>query len=201
MCWHGDLMPSTRRPGRGLDHDLLEERDRLLQPLVSGHQAVFVLDADDVIVPDEAQVGHDVAPHALAVAVADRPEDPRALDLLGVLLRVEHAVHGRVLRVDPAVLRVDVVDAVAERADGRRHVDLLPEHVARIEVAADRPARHIPQPQHRLGVVDDEVGVHLDGDAHAGRLTASSPWRSSRGRPSPSTASRASRGTRAARAP
>ncbi len=97
-------------------------------------------------------------------------------DLLGVLLGVEHPVERGVLRVDAAVLRMHVVDAVAQRTHGRRDVDLLPEHVTRIEVAPDRALRDVTQPQHRFGVVDDEVGVHLDGDtdarllAHAGRL-------------------------------
>ena len=57
--------------------------------------------------------------------------------------------------------------AVAQHADGGDGVDPLPEHVARVVVAADRRSRDGAQLQHGFRAVDHEPGMHLDGDFDA----------------------------------
>ena len=69
--------------------------------------------------------------------------------------------------VDLGVLGVDVKDGVAQHADGGDGVDALPEHVAGVEVAADRGAGDGAQAEHGFRAVDDEARMHLDGDLHA----------------------------------
>ena len=54
------------------DDDVLEEGDGLLQSFGPGHQAVLVLDAEHVVVADQAQRAHHGLPHGRAVAVARR---------------------------------------------------------------------------------------------------------------------------------
>src|SRR5579864_3044625 len=66
----------VRLARRIADDDVLEERDRLLETLVARHDAVLVLDAEHVVVADEAQVRDDVLPDDRVVSVAARPEDP-----------------------------------------------------------------------------------------------------------------------------
>jgi hypothetical protein len=60
-----------------------------------------------------------------------------------------------------------VEDGVAQDPDGRDGINLLPEHVAGVVVGAQVLATGLPQPQQRLRAVDDEAGMHLDGDLDA----------------------------------
>jgi hypothetical protein len=52
----------------------------------------------------------------------------------------------------------------AEQLDRLDDVDALPEQMARIEVRADLRSDRLAQSEQRRRVVDDEAGVHLEGD-------------------------------------
>ena len=89
--------PPLRPPRLGggfSDDDVLEELDGAGEAFVDAHQGVFVLDGDGAVVAGEAQLADQCAPELLAMAVADRAEDPGAVDLVGVWLGVENAVDG-----------------------------------------------------------------------------------------------------------
>ena len=57
--------------------------------------------------------------------------------------------------------------APVEHADGGDRIDALPEEMARIEVATHVRSCDGAQPEHRLRAIDDEPGMHFDGDLHA----------------------------------
>src|SRR3954454_7543114 len=78
----------------------LEEADRLGQALVDGHEVVLLLDRDRAVVADRRQHAQQAAPEVLAVAVADGPKDPRAVEEELVRLGVEDAVDGDVARIE-----------------------------------------------------------------------------------------------------
>ena len=101
--------------------------------------------------------------------------------------------------VDLRVFGVHVEDGIAQNADGGDGIDALPEHVAGIVVAADGVAGDRAQPQHGFRAVDDEAGMHLDGDLHAVILGELARVRSSRASPSCPTAIPELPDTRAAR--
>ena len=105
--------------------------------------------------------------HSLAVAVAAGAEDPGAVALVGIALGIQHAGERQVALVDLRILGVNMIDAVVQHADGGDRIDALPEHMARVVIAAHRFAGDGAQFQHRLRAVDHEAGVHLDGDLHA----------------------------------
>ena len=126
-----------------------------------------MLDGEHVVVAEHAQRGDEFLPPLGAVAVAAGAEDPAAVGFVGVGLGVEHAGARQVGRVDLRVLGVDVEDGVLEHADGGDGIDVLPEHVAGIEIAADAGPGDGAQLEHGLRAVDDEAGMHLDGDLHA----------------------------------
>ncbi len=162
------------------DHDFIQELRRFREPFVGRHQRVFVLDGEHVIVAVHAQSRDEFLPPAIWMAVAAGAEDPGAVLLVGILLGVEHAGLRQVVIVDLRVFGVDVEDGIAQDADRLDGVDALPEHVARIVVAADAIARDGAQLQHRLRAVDDEPGMHFDGDLHAvifGELAVLGPVR------------------------
>ena len=60
-----------------------------------------------------------------------------------------------------------VENRIAQNADGLDRIDALPEHMARIVVAADRRTGDRAQLQQRLRAIDDEAGMHLDRDLDA----------------------------------
>ena len=160
-------MGSSPAHGGGLllkDADTLEEGDRFLQSLVDGHEAVLMLDGQDSVVAAEAEVGDQVSPVGLAVAVAHGAEDPGAVQLVGVVLGVQHAVGGGVVLVDLGVLGVDVVDGALQLADGGHGIHALPDQVGGIEVGANDRSYCLAQTEQGSGVVDAEAGVHLKGD-------------------------------------
>ena len=123
-----------------------------------------MLDGQDLIVAAEAEVGDHVSPVGLAVAVAHGAEDPGAVQLVGVVLGVQHAVGGGVVLVDLGVLGVDVVDGALQLADGGHGIHALPDQVRGIEVGADHGTHGLTQAEQGGGVVDAEAGVHLKGD-------------------------------------
>ena len=126
-----------------------------------------MLDADDVVVTHRPQRADDLLPLCHVHTVADRTEDPAAVQLVAVMLRIEHAVEGGVVLIDLRILRVEVEDRVAELANDRHRVHSLPDEVARIEVRADVFAGRFADAQHRLGVVNAEAGMKLERDLYA----------------------------------
>src|SRR5688500_8821023 len=101
------------------------------------------------------------------MAVAADPEYPGAVTLISVLLGSQNDHAGKVALVDLGIFRMHMIDAIAELANGRNRIDALPEHMARIVVAADRLAGDGAQLQHRLRRVADEARMHFDGDANS----------------------------------
>src|SRR5882757_4159853 len=85
------------------EHDALQEADGFFQSLAARHQAVLMLDRERAVVAAHAQRRDEVAPEPARMSVADRPENPRAIQLLAVMLRVEHAVDARVPFVNAGV--------------------------------------------------------------------------------------------------
>ena len=101
------------------------------------------------------------------MAISDRPKSPGALGDLAVGFVVVAAVHGNVVAVHIAVFTVDVVNGIAQLANGSNRVYAIPEKVARIQVCAHRRAGCRAHPQHGLNVVDQHAGVDLDPDLDA----------------------------------
>src|SRR5688572_9344831 len=95
--------PTPSRPprlGGGVaDDDGFEEFDGAGEAFVDAHQRVFMLDGDGAVVAGETQLTDQGAPELLAVPEANRAEDPRAVDLVGVWLCVEHTVDGDIRSV------------------------------------------------------------------------------------------------------
>src|SRR5438045_3349095 len=74
-----------------------------------------------------------------------------------------------------------VEDGVAQHANRRDRIDALPEHVARIVIAADAFAGDLAQLEHGFGTVDHEPRMHFDRDLYAvilGELADFGPVRS-----------------------
>ena len=117
-----------------------------------------MLDAQHVVVANQPQLAHDGLPRGVVVTVADGAEDPRPVDLVTVVLGVQHAVDGRVLRVHEAVLGVEVLDdRPAQEANGRRreraaadvsrHPSAAPPAVNQLSAAFRHPRRSLyPRP-------------------------------------------------------
>ncbi len=127
-----------------------------------------MLDRQHVVVAEQAQSRDEVPPPRLAVAVAAGAEDPRASRArrctVSCRARRSSAGSGSKIWVSLAWTWKMASPSTRMAAIG---IDPLPEQVARIEVAADLRTGDAPQLQHRLGAVDDESGMHLDGDLDA----------------------------------
>ena len=145
--------------------------------LVLVHEGVLMLDGHHLVIADKAEVGDDLAPEVETVAVADRAEDPRAVDLVTEGLGVKHAVDGGVVLVDLGILGVEVVDGTLQRADSGNGVDALPNEVRGVEVRTDRVTHSGTQTEQGLGVVNAEAGVHLKGDLGHRQMRQSSSSR------------------------
>src|SRR3569833_373579 len=146
----------------------LERLHRLGDAFFLRHQAVLMLDRQHPVKADGALRRDEVLPPGNVVAVADGAEDPRTMQDVAVGFDVEVAVDSRVDRVDARVLGVDMEDRAgfAEVAGGGDRVDTLPPEVRRVEVHTDILAGGLAQLEGRLGVVDHEAGVRLDGELH-----------------------------------
>src|SRR5450759_1506086 len=174
LCWRrspdrrgirGSRSPHGVR--RLVEDSLAEHSDRLRETLAGRGEAVFVLDAQHMVVTGHAERAHEALPEERVVPVAHGPEDPAAGGDVAVRGAVEHAVSGRVPRIDRGVLRVDVDDRLAQLTDREDRVDRLPEEGAGIEVRADHRALRIAEAQERARVIDDEPRVHLEAQLHA----------------------------------
>ena len=96
-----------------------------------------MLNGEDIVVTANAEGGDKFAPPLTTVSVAAGAKEPAALAHLRVRFRIEYAGQREILRVELSVLRVNVEDGVAEQEYSGEGVDILPEEVARIKVAAD----------------------------------------------------------------
>src|SRR5579864_418309 len=100
------------------------------------------------------------------MTIATGAEDPTAIAFLGVWLGVENARAYQVRRVELSVLCVNVEDGTSKHADGRDRIDVLPEEMTGIVVAADSFSCDRAETQHGLGVIHHEAGMHLNGNFH-----------------------------------
>ncbi len=103
------------------------------------------------------------------MAIADSTENPGAVLLIPIVLRVEVAVDIGIHRVEAGILRMDVMDCPRKCANGFDRIDPLPEKMAGVKIRTDhRPAdgAHL---QHRLGIVNQKSGMGLKRDFHAER--------------------------------
>ena len=113
--------------------------------------------------------------------IAAGAKNPGTVAFVGIRLRVEHASERQVAVVHLRILGVNVQDRIAQNPDGGNRVDALPEHVARVVITANRRTRDGPQFQHSFGIVDQESGMHLNGDSDAmigGKTSVRGPIRS-----------------------
>ena len=78
--WHYDEIQTIEGLEIAGIWDIREERRDY-----AAHEAVLVLDADGVVIACHAQLGDDVPPVLLAVAIAHGAEDPGPLQLLPVM--------------------------------------------------------------------------------------------------------------------
>src|SRR5579872_5886507 len=154
------LNPPWRR-GLLFNYNPVQKSDRLPQAFLRREDGVLVLDRQDVIVPEHAQRGNELFPPLGAVAVAAGAEDPGPILLVGIELGIEHARRRQVSAVDLGILGVDVENSVAQDTDGGDGVDALPEHVARVVIAAERFTGDRAQPEQRLRAVGNEAGMHF----------------------------------------
>ena len=126
-----------------------------------------MLDAHHVVVAAQTERGDDALPFALVVAPSDAAKEPRTLRHPSIGLGVEDAVDSHVLRIDCDVFGMHVEDGAAERANGSRDVDTLPEEVAGIEIHPEVRPGGRAQLQRGLDVVHDEARMRLERHLHA----------------------------------
>ena len=79
-----------------------------------------MLDRKHVVIAHEAQVGNEIFPVLVAVAVAHGAEYPRTVYLVGIVFGVEHAVDTGIDSVDLGVLGVYVIDRFSQISYLRR---------------------------------------------------------------------------------
>ena len=120
-----------------------------------------MLDRENAVVSAETEIGNDVAPVCLAVAVANGAEYPRAMDLVAVVLGIKNAVLCLVIGVDLGILCVYVVDSSLKLADSRNGIHTLPDKVRGVKVCANSITNSRAKLQESLGIVNTESGVHL----------------------------------------
>src|SRR5204863_6736569 len=123
-----------------------------------------MLDGKRAVIAAHAQRGNEVAPEMARIAEADRAENPGAIGFIAVVLGIEDAVTARVPFVNGEIFGVNMPDRAAQIADGRAGIDALPEEVRGIKVRADFVAHRLAELQERLGIINDEAGMHFEGD-------------------------------------
>src|SRR5204862_6517928 len=110
-----ELSPGHFPFGLG-EQNALEKTDRFLQSFADGHEAVLVLDGKRAVVPGHAQRRNEIAPEMSRVPITDRTKNPGTIDLVLVMLGVEHAIAPRVPFLHRRILGVDVPDRAGQRA-------------------------------------------------------------------------------------
>ena len=123
-----------------------------------------MLDRNRVIIADHAKCRDEVAPELSRAAVADRAEEPRAVQFVTVMFGIEHAVDAAVPFLNARVLRMDVPNGPLQGAHCGTRVNALPNQVRGIEVRADLGANGSAQFEQRLRVIHDEAGMHFERD-------------------------------------
>src|SRR5215216_1120541 len=92
------------------DDEVVQEDSRLFKTLVLRHQAVLVLNRDCPLVVDQLQVANQPAPDVLTVSVAHGAKNPASMAEIRIGFGIQHAVCGRIDRVDYGVLGMEVED-------------------------------------------------------------------------------------------
>ena len=136
----------------------------MLESLVGSHERVLVLDGHDLVIACDTEVGDHISPVVETVTVAYTAEDPGAVSLVAVMLRIEDAELRGVVLVDLRILRVEVIDSALELADSRYGIDALPDKVRGVEVCADNVADCRSELEKSFGIIYAESGVHLKCD-------------------------------------
>lgn len=98
------------------------------------------------------------------MTVSERSEHPCAVDFVTVVLCVENTDACGIDGVDLCILRVNVIDSVAEHTDSRCGFHSLPYEVGGVEVCADGIAYSLSQLEKSFGIVAAEAGVQLKSD-------------------------------------
>ena len=78
---------------RFTDHYLLQILHRSRETFFDGHEAIFVFDADDIIVTVPAECADDISPCFQIMAVADRAELPGSTLAFPYMVHVGNAIH------------------------------------------------------------------------------------------------------------
>lgn len=124
LFFFGKIGELVRLEPAGLGHLVLEGDGALEhvagldQALVLAHQAVLMLDGQDIVVAHQAQLADEILPEQLVVAVADGAENPGAVQLVAVGAVIQGAVDGGVDGVNLGVLGMDVEDCLAAQGAG-----------------------------------------------------------------------------------
>ena len=126
-----------------------------------------MLDRENTVVSAETEIGDDVAPIGLSVAVSNGTEYPRAVDLVAVMLGIKHAVFRLVVCVYLCILCMNVIDRSLKLTDSSYGIHTLPDEVRGVEVCADDIAYRCAELEEGLGIVNTEAGVHLKRYANA----------------------------------
>ena len=77
---------------------------------------------------------------------------------------VQETVVVRIDVIKKSILGVHVMNGSGQFAHRFHWIDALPEKMAGIEICAEHGAGGIAQAQHRLGVINEETGMRLEGD-------------------------------------
>ena len=96
-----------------------------------------MFDRKHIIVAEHSERLGKLFPPLGAMAITAGAEDPSAVSLISVGLRVEYPRQRQIGRIQLRVLGMNVEDRVTKNSDGRDWIDTLPEHVAGIVVAAN----------------------------------------------------------------
>src|SRR5260370_34773746 len=165
--YRGTASNPPRLRGWIADHHILQEMRSLAQSFFRREQAVFMFDGKHMVIAEHAKRGNELLPPLGSVPKSACAGDPAAVALVGVRLGVQYSGAWQVGCIELRILGMHVKDRIAQHADGRHRIDILPEHVAGIVVASNRRASNLTQPQHRFRAVDHKAGMHLDADLYA----------------------------------
>src|SRR5438045_9572816 len=100
-----------------------------------------MLDREHVIISDHLKRGDQIGPELAPMTVSDGAEEKRPILLVAVRLGIENTVNRVIHVVQLRVLGMTMEHRLAQHANGGARIDALPEHVTRIEVAAQGRAR------------------------------------------------------------
>ena len=151
--------------GAGVRDHAAQELDRFFDAFLGAHRRILVLDRQHAVVADARERRDELAPPRLVVAHPERDVAPRARPEIAAGRGVDDAVDAGIDGIDARVLRMHVVDGVAERDRRRQRIGTHPHEVAGVEVGADRFPHGVAQPLERRDVVDVLIAVKLETQA------------------------------------